>query len=266
MKRIEKINLVDRIGRELQSKFTYSEISAYLSDFNVDVNKKTTDEGGSKWVYVKDLLGTEPNEVIIEIADELEIIHEYENTNVKTIEKLDSKFWRPNHFRLFLSHLSSFKEKTSQLQKNLLNYGISSFVAHEDIEPTQEWLGEIEKALFSMDALAAILMPGFEESNWTDQEVGVAVGRDVLVIPIRRGKDPYGFIGKYQGMQANGKSIGSVSEEIFKILSNHHKTKNNMAGCIADQIILSNDSEEAIKKCTLLRLRHTPFNGHTILS
>ena len=52
-----------------------------------------------------------------------------------------------------------------------------------------------------MDALAAILTPGFNESKWTDQEVGVAVGRGSLIIPIRKGMNPYGFIGKYQGMQ-----------------------------------------------------------------
>lgn len=51
-----------------------------------------------------------------------------------------------------------------------------------------------------MDALAAILMPGFKESDWTDQEVGVAVGRGVLVIPIIRGLILYGLISKFQGM------------------------------------------------------------------
>jgi hypothetical protein len=84
------------------------------------------------------------------------------------------------------SGLSLFKYQTSKLQRSLKGYGISSFVSDEDIEPTKEWLKEIEIALFSMDALAAIRMPGFHESNWTDHEVGVGVDRDVIVIPIRR--------------------------------------------------------------------------------
>lgn len=185
MKRIDRINLVDRIGRELQSTMSYSDITGYLSAFGVDTKKETSDGGGSKWVYTKDLLATEPDELILQIADELEIEHgSGESVKVKAS---DSRFWLTNHFRLFISHLSEHKVKMSQLQGVLKEYGISAFVAHEDIEPTKEWQNEIEKALFSMDALTAVLTPDFDKSRWTDQEVGVAVGRGVLVIPIRKG-------------------------------------------------------------------------------
>lgn len=74
----------------------------------------------------------------------------------------------------------------------------------------------------------AILMPGFQESRWCDQEVGFAVGRDVLVIPLRKGLDPYGFIGKYQGIQAQNKTIGDVAEAIFRTLIKSPKTKNKI--------------------------------------
>ncbi len=251
MKRIDRINLIDKIGRELQSTMTYVDIKTYLSGFGVDTEKSTSDNGGSKWVYVKDLLGSEPEKIILEIADELEIEHDYVHQDI--VEIPDSKFWHPNHFRLFLCHLSTFKVKTGQLQKILIEYGISSFVAHKDIEPTKEWQDEIEKALFSMDALAAILTPKFDESKWTDQEIGVAVGRDVLIIPIRKGMDPYGFIGKYQGMQGDGKTIRQVADRMFRILSNHPKTKEKLAGDLVDQITLANDAEDAAKKLTLLR-------------
>jgi hypothetical protein len=134
----------------------------------------------------------------------------------------------------------------------LEEYGISSFVAHEDIEPTKEWQEEIEKALFSMDALAAILTSKFNDSKWTDQEVGVAVGRGSLIIPIRKGMDPYGFIGKYQGMQGDGKTIRQVAERVFRILSNHPKTKEKLAGGLVHQITLASSGEDAVKKLNLL--------------
>ena len=79
-------------------------------------------------------------------------------------------------------------------------FGISCFVAHSDIEPTRTWQKEIEKALFSMDVLIALMTEDFSDSNWTDQEIGVAIGRNVLILPIRMGADPYGFIGKYQAI------------------------------------------------------------------
>lgn len=257
---IDKVKLIDRIGRELQSTMTYSDIHAYLSGLGVNTGITTTDNGGSKWVFVKDLLANVPDKTIFKIADELEIVHGY--TYQTSVEILDSKFWQPNHFRLFLSHISSFKVKTAQLQKILKDYGISSFVAHEDIEPTHEWQDEIETALHSMDALCAILTSKFNESVWTDQEVGFAVGRDVLIIPIRKGMDPYGFIGKYQGMQGDGKTIGQVADGIFKILSNHPKTKDILAGALADQITLAKNEDDAIAKLTLLRTVETLSQKH----
>ena len=230
---------------------TYSDIKLYLSEFGVNTDIPTTDNGGSKWVYVKDLLANVAEKTIFEIADELDIDHGY--TYQSAIEIPDSKFWNPNHFRLFLSHSSTFKAKTAQLQRTLIEYGISSFVAHEDIEPTKEWQDEIENALNSMDALAAILTPKFNESNWTDQEVGVAVGRGVLIIPIRKGMNPYGFIGKYQGMQGEGKTIKQVADSVFDILSNHPKTKGKYASDLVDQITLAGNAEKAKEKLILIR-------------
>jgi len=51
-----------------------------------------------------------------------------------------------------------------------------------------------------MDAFVALLTEGFHESDWTDQEVGYALGRSVPLIAVKLGKDPYGFIGKFQAL------------------------------------------------------------------
>ena len=107
--------------------------------------------------------------------------------------------WEPGMLRLFLSHVSTHKVAVAKLKWEFRAYGVSCFVAHEDIEPTLEWQHEIELALRSMHALVALLTPDFHASKWTDQEIGYALGRGVLVIPVRLGLDPYGFIGKFQG-------------------------------------------------------------------
>ena len=70
---------------------------------------------------------------------------------------------------------------------------MASFVAHEDIKPLKKWREEIEKALKSMDLLLALLTEDFRKSKWTDQEVGVAIGREVRVMPVRMGKIPTGL-------------------------------------------------------------------------
>lgn len=102
--------------------------------------------------------------------------------------------------KLFLSHKVTIKKETKALKDALAKIGISSFVAHEDIHPTTQWQGEIENALFSMDVLVALLTKDFHESNWTDQEIGFALGRQTLIIPVRLPIDPKGFISKYQGV------------------------------------------------------------------
>jgi hypothetical protein len=131
-----------------------------------------------------------------------------ERTNIyKPVHKLPivddntlQRIWRKGHFRVFLSHISMFKKETAILKQSLSRFGITSFVAHEDIEPNTVWQQEIESALFSMDALVALLTLKFHESNWTDQEVGVAIGRGIPLITIRLGIDPYGIMGKWQAV------------------------------------------------------------------
>lgn len=137
---------------------------------------------------------------------------------------------------------------TGLLQAALKPYGISSFVAHVDIEPTKQWQVEIEAGLFSMDALAALLMDGFKNSNWTDQEVGVAVGRDVLIIPVMKGMTPYGFISKYQGLDVNGKNISEVAESIFQILVSSPKTRGRMLTCLIETSLQALTVDEALAK------------------
>jgi hypothetical protein len=248
MKVLERLSLIDRIGRELQSRMSYGQLNSYLKAHGVDI-KKPTSGVNSKWVYTKELLDDELDELVIRIADELGVPHNHVIT--EPARTLEATFWEPFHCKLFLSHLSSFKQTAGRLQAVLRKFGITAFVAHVDIEPTREWLDEIEAGLYSMDALAAILMPGFKESNWTDQEVGVAVGRGVLIIPVMRGLKPYGFISKYQGLNAEGKTVSIVAEEIFRILTASPKTRAKMLLCLTETTLQSKSTAEAVEK-----LRH----------
>ncbi|AOS82788.1 hypothetical protein BIU88_00650 [Chlorobaculum limnaeum] len=236
MRPIERLNLIDRIGRELQARMSYSDIDIFLKGFGIDTTK-TTSSTNSKWIYVKELLGDAVDAVVLRIADELEIAHGH--TVVGGIVQEESRFWMPGYFRLFISHLSEHKLKATALKEALRKYAVSCFVAHEDINPTLEWQGEIEKALASMDALAAILMQGFHDSKWTDQEVGFALGRGVLVVPLRNGLDPYGFIGKVQGVPCQGRTVAQVAASIFHALASNRLTKNKLATALVDQIVAS---------------------------
>jgi hypothetical protein len=129
------------------------------------------------------------------------------------------RIWGPHRIRVFLSHRASVKAETSQLKQAFALCGIAAFVAHNDIEPTQEWQREIDRALFSMDALVALLTPDFHESSWTDQEVGVAIGRGVPLILVRLGCDPYGLMGKSQGLGGcSWSDKNSIAIKVFQLL------------------------------------------------
>ncbi|NTW99729.1 MAG: toll/interleukin-1 receptor domain-containing protein [Geobacteraceae bacterium] len=238
---------------------SYSDIDIFLKSFGVDTQKQTSGSN-SKWIYVKELLAETSEAVVLQIADELEIVHGH--TVMGGAIQEDSRFWIPGFFRLFVSHLSEHKLKATGLKEALRKHAISCFVAHEDINPTLEWQGEIEKALASMDALAAILMPGFHDSKWTDQEIGFALGRGMLVVPLRHGLDPYGFIGKLQGVPCHGKTVAQVANSVFLALASNSLTKNKIATALVDQVVASPTPSTGTKFFNSLRQIETLSQSH----
>lgn len=252
MNGMDKVELISAIGRKLQERYTFSDLNNLLKTYGVAVIDNPIKKYNSKWVYVKDLLPEYSDELVLSLAKDLEIEHPVLLTETNVV-LAEHDFWRPGYFKLFISHLATYKEKVGELKKSLLDFGISGFVAHDDIQPSKEWLREIENALKSMDALCAVLMPGFKDSQWTDQEIGAAIGRDLFIIPIKKGLDPYGFIGKYQAMNAHGRTVKQVAEGIFQLLIESPKTKNKITLVIADQIVASGLPEKAIHWINLLK-------------
>ena len=169
-------------------------------------------------------LHNEQNEFIEEVFLEMEVAEDHEWRKEsgllvagKRVVPPDAtkRIWGDDGFRVFLSHKSEVKKETAALKDGLRLFGISCFVAHEDIHPTQAWQDEIENALASMEGFVALMTDSFHDSDWTDQEVGYAVARGVPIIAVRLGKDPYGFIGKFQALSSTW--LAAV-EDIVKIL------------------------------------------------
>lgn len=136
------------------------------------------------------------------------------------------RLWGPQTCRLFLSHVAVHKVAVSDLKRSLRTLGISGFVAHEDIEPTLEWQAEIDVALRSMHAMVALLTPEFHESKWTDQETGAALARGVIVVPVKLGLDPYGFLGKHQALPGDLAKPDELAAAIVGVLEKQPTTGN----------------------------------------
>lgn len=122
---------------------------------------------------------------------------------MKIGKKARIRIWGDGSLRLFISHTNSCKNQATELKDQLARFGVAAFVAHEDIEPSKRWQKEILRALFSMHMLVALFSQDFLKSKWTDQEVGVAVGREVPIISVRMGTDPYGFVGDVQAISGS---------------------------------------------------------------
>lgn len=128
------------------------------------------------------------------------------------------RIWPDGGLRVFLSHKSTIKKTAGNLRSELSDFGISCFVAHKDIKPTRPWQRDIERALSSMHVLVALMSESFHDSEWTDQEVGYALGRGVPVIAAkigRKGQLPYGFIGTNQALSCTS---AALSTELVKLL------------------------------------------------
>jgi hypothetical protein len=71
VKGLERLGVVDRIGRRLQETMTTSDINAYLKGHGIRFAWQSS--CGSKWSYVKEILAEESDEVVLAIARDLDI-------------------------------------------------------------------------------------------------------------------------------------------------------------------------------------------------
>ena len=175
----QRITLLKEISTRLGAE-SWPLIDVTLKQFSAPTS---TEWNGTSAAYVLNMLEDEPDRTLIDLAQHVGYQFEEEGTS----PRVDPPFWRKGMLRLFVTHLATYRAFAGELQEALLPYGISSFVAHNDIEPTLEWQAQIETALATCDALVALLHERFHESKWTDQEIGFAMGRGVPAFTIRTG-------------------------------------------------------------------------------
>lgn len=240
--------------------FSNSSIQAFLNDYEIDLSQNKYDKyGSSKAKRMRALWEVEDDAIVATILNglleyatskkelsgkDIELAHKcikrlhsgedatgQSDMTPSQEQVINQRIWNNGKFRVFLSHKSEFKVETAKLKEELAFFGASSFVAHEDIEPTREWQDEIENALHTMDVLVALMTEGFKNSDWTNQEIGFAMGRKIPVVSVRMGTDPYGFIGKYQGIPSDWKN---ASLNIMRILMSNEKMIDSFINTMAE--------------------------------
>ena len=157
----------------------------------------------------------------------LELYDEYEE-NCQRAKPLRSRavrdsdthsIWQPGLIRLFISHRDAYKAEANKLARALKAYGLSSFVAHDSIEPMSIWQAEIIKGLETMEVMLAFVTDDFHKSIWTNQEIGFALGQDIPIVSLKvQRKDPEGFIGIQQALKCNLDNLDEIAPEIYDLI------------------------------------------------
>ncbi len=171
-------------------------------------------------------------------------------------ESLD--IWKPGHIRLFISHRDEHKKKASELAAALEGYGVSSFVAHDTIEPMEKWQSVIQKAMLSAEIMLAFITDDFFDSCWTNQEIGFALGRGIPVVSLRMQKTaPRGFINEVQAMPADLEAPEDAVEGLYKILAEKLGQEERLRRATLQAFLSSNDWGETEKRFKRLKTLDT---------
>jgi hypothetical protein len=223
MKKSQRIELIQKISSALE-KLKLADANLILRNFD---SVSLDDHNASEFAY----LAPEPLYgrfiTLIENLEESALVELYEYLYPGAplpsgMLEHKSTIWQDGFVRAFLSHSSIEKLSASQIKDESLDFGIDCFVAHQDIQPSSEWMKSIQYGLNSCDCLIALLSNNFKTSNFCDQEVGFALQRGVLIVLVSLDEvNPYGFMAPFQRVTAFGKSPIEIVVEINGIISRH---------------------------------------------
>jgi hypothetical protein len=253
MKPSERVRLLRSIIANL-GQDDWSIIDMVLGQYE---GKRSDNWNGSKESYIAWSIEKISDEALQDLADCVGVTPYLDSPkllNEVSDSQIEHIWGDRRYFRLFLSHITECKTEAAALKDALSKFGIMVFVAHADIRPTREWLNEISLALHTMDALAALLVPNFHKSAWTDQEIGFALGRGVPILPLKFGQDPYGFIDRFQALNCSADALGNAAYSIAEVLAANLECELKISDSIARSLCFAGNFRQAKLLTELLEI------------
>jgi hypothetical protein len=102
--------------------------------------------------------------------------------------------------RAFVSYSTRDKKIAADVKTALTDLGLTVFVAHDDLRITDEWKAKILEELEVAQVFVPLLSKEFKQSDWAPQELGYAVAKKQLIVPLQVDQTvPFGFISHLQG-------------------------------------------------------------------
>jgi hypothetical protein len=154
--------------------------------------------------------------------------------------------------KIFLCYHSSDKAFAGKIKLHLNGYGLNIFLAHEDIQPTEEWQTRILSELKRTDVFLPLLTDKFLTSKWTAQECGVAVARGTFIVSLKVSIDPFGFLSKYQTFNFRVENIARSCSGIARVICKNRKLQKRFLDGLITSVGQSDSFEEAKERTSLL--------------
>ena len=122
--------------------------------------------------------------------------------------------------RAFIGYSTKDRHAGAQAKAALEAIGIDAFLAHEDLQVSEEWEARIRDELERCDVFVALLSRAFRESEWAPQELGFVCGRStVLIVPLSLDATvPFGFISHLQSRKvpADGIEVATLCDPLLR--------------------------------------------------
>lgn len=111
--------------------------------------------------------------------------------------------------RAFISYSHQDRKFGAQAKAVFAEIGIDAFLAHDDLEVSDEWRERIIKELKVCDIFVPLLSANFLASKWAPQEIGFIISRPkVAIAPVSLdGTIPFGFISHVQSRRVSKDGI-----------------------------------------------------------
>jgi hypothetical protein len=104
----------------------------------------------------------------------------------------------------FMSYQTDERAIAARVSELLSKFGITSFMAHEHIEVSDEWREALLRQLSLANLFIPILSAKYYSSIWCKQESGIAAFRGMTIIPLSiDGTVPQGFLHQIQSTKIN---------------------------------------------------------------
>ena len=158
------------------------------------------------------------------------------------LDKIDKNRIDLRLFKIFISYSDKDKNLAGEIKNELEQFKISVFLAHDGMIPTgSRWDDQIKKNIKNCDIFLTLFTKNFIESEWTCQEIGIAIGMNKSIISLKIDVDPTGFLKGEQALKLKNDDIHESCLEIIKSIF----------------IKIKNDSiRNILKNCIIFSLRH----------